>query len=52
MNFGVAFAPLVSLQMFWVALAAACILSLLLLVSRSRGAAIRVIGLAFIVLAR
>ena len=51
MNFGVAFAPLVSLQMFWVALAAACILSLLLLVSRSRGAAIRVIGLAFIVLA-
>ncbi len=51
MNFGVAFAPLVSLQMLWAALAAACILSLLLLVSRSRGAAIRVVGLAFIVLA-
>jgi len=50
-NFGVSFAPLVSLQILWAALAAACILSLLLLVSRSRGAAIRAVGLALTVLA-
>jgi hypothetical protein len=50
-NFGVSFAPLVSLQILWAALAAGCILSLLLLVSRSRGAAIRAVGLALIVLA-
>ncbi len=51
MNLGVAFAPLVSLQVLWAAIAAACILALLLLVSRSRGAVIRVLALALIVLA-
>jgi hypothetical protein len=50
-NLGVAFAPLVSIQILWAALAAACILSLLLFVSRSRGASIRAAGLALIVLA-
>ena len=44
MNFGVAFAPLVSLQVLWAAIAAAVILSLLLFVSRSRGAVVRVAG--------
>ena len=51
MNLGVAFAPLVSLQVLWAAIAAACILALLLLVSHSRGAVIRVLALALIVLA-
>ena len=51
MNFGIAFAPLVNVQIFWAALAVACILALLLFVSRSPGAAIRTAGLALIVLA-
>ena len=51
MNFGIAFAPLVNVQILWAALAVACILALLLFVSRSPGAAIRTAGLALIVLA-
>ncbi len=51
MNFGVAFAPLVSAPILWAAIAAAAIFSLLLFVSRSRGAVIRAFGLALIVLA-
>jgi hypothetical protein len=51
LNLGVAFAPLVSIQILWAALAAVAILSALLFVSRSRGAAIRALGLALIVLA-
>lgn len=51
MNFGVAFAPLVSVQMLWAAVAAAVLLSVLLFVSRSRGAAVRALALALIVLA-
>ena len=51
MNFGVAFAPLVGVPVLWAALAATVILALLLLVSRSRGAVIRVLALALIVLA-
>ena len=51
MNFGVAFAPLVSAQILWTVAAAAGILALLLFVSRSRGAAIRTLALALIVLA-
>jgi hypothetical protein len=51
LNFGVAFAPLVSPQILWTAIAAVCILSLLLFVSRSRGAVIRALALALIVLA-
>ncbi|MGO9701140.1 MAG: hypothetical protein ACLPX7_17950 [Xanthobacteraceae bacterium] len=51
MNFGVAFAPLVGMQVLWAAVGAAAILSLLLIVSRSHGAAVRSLALALIVLA-
>ncbi len=51
MNFGIAFAPLVSAQILWAAAAAAVILALLLFVSRSRGATIRAVALALVVLA-
>ena len=51
MNLGVAFAPLVSLQILLAAAAAVVVLSLLLLIARSRGAVIRVLGLALVVLA-
>ena len=51
MNLGVAFAPLISAPELWAAIAAACVFSLLLFVSRSRGAAIRMLALALIVLA-
>ena len=51
MNLGVAFAPLVAAQVLWAAIAAACILSLLLFVSRSRGAVVRALALALVVLA-
>jgi len=51
LNFGVAFAPLVGMQVLWAAVAAALILSLLLFVSRSHGAVVRSLALALIVLA-
>ncbi len=51
MNFGVAFAPLVGMPVLWAAVAAAVILSLLLLVSRNHGAVGRSLALALIVLA-
>jgi hypothetical protein len=51
LNLGIAFAPLVSAQILWAAIAAAVILTLLLFVSRSRGAAIRVLALGLVVLA-
>jgi hypothetical protein len=51
MNFGIAFAPLVSAQILWAAAAAAVALALLLFVSRSRGAMIRAFALGLIVLA-
>ncbi|MGC2121603.1 MAG: hypothetical protein WA652_01980, partial [Xanthobacteraceae bacterium] len=51
MNLGVAFAPLIGAPELWAAVAAACLFSLLLFVSRSRGAAIRTIALALVVLA-
>ena len=51
MNYGVAFAPLVSLPVLWAAAAAVCILALLLFASRTRGAVVRAVGLALIVLA-
>jgi hypothetical protein len=50
-NFGIAFAPLVSAQILWAAAAATVVLALLLFVSRSRGATIRAIALGLIVLA-
>ena len=51
MNLGVAFAPLVGLQILLAAAAAVVVLSLLLLIARSRGAVVRVFGLALVVLA-
>ena len=51
MNLGLSFAPLVSTQILWAAIAAAAVLALLLFVSRSRGATMRAVGLALIVLA-
>jgi hypothetical protein len=50
-NLSVAFAPLVGTQVLWAAIAVACISSLLLFVSRSRGAVIRTLALALVVLA-
>jgi hypothetical protein len=50
-NFGIAFAPLVSVPFLWAAAAVALILALLLFVSRSRGATIRAIALGLVVLA-
>ena len=51
MNFGVAFAPLVSLPVVWAALAIAIVLAILLIVSRSRGRYMRTFALALFVLA-
>ena len=51
MNFGLSFAPLVSTQILWAAIAAAAVLALLLFVSRSRGATMRAVGLGLIVVA-
>ncbi len=51
MHLGIAFAPLVQPQILWAAIAAAVILALLLFASRSRGAVIRTLALALIVLA-
>jgi hypothetical protein len=50
-NLGIAFAPLVSAQILWTAIVAVAVLGLVLFVARSRGAAIRVLALALIVLA-
>jgi hypothetical protein len=51
LNLGVAFAPLISAPFLWAAIAAACLFSLMLFVTRSRGALIRTLALALIVLA-
>ncbi|HEX8829134.1 MAG TPA: hypothetical protein VF778_13595, partial [Xanthobacteraceae bacterium] len=51
MNLGVAFAPLVSTEVLWAAIAIACLFTLPLFFSRSRGAAVRALALALIVLA-
>jgi hypothetical protein len=51
LNLGVALAPLVSQEILWAAGAAVVVLSLLLFIARSRGAVVRVLGLALIVLA-
>jgi hypothetical protein len=51
LNLGVAFAPLVGLQILLAAAAAVVVSSLLLLIARSRGAVVRVFGLALVVLA-
>src|SRR5437868_2033835 len=51
MNFGVAFSPLVPTAIVWIALAVVAVIAALLLVVRSRGAAMRAGALALLVLA-
>jgi len=51
LNIGIAFAPLVGTLILWAAIAAATLFVLLLFISRSRGAAVRTLALALIVLA-
>src|SRR3984893_18895493 len=51
MQYGIAFTPLVPSLVLWIALAAIAVIAVLLLLGRSRGAAVRVAALALIVLA-
>jgi hypothetical protein len=51
LNISIAFAPLVGTQILWAVIAAAVLFALVLFVSRSRGAAVRTLALALIVLA-
>src|SRR6202795_2006472 len=51
MQYGIAFTPLVPTLVLWVALAAILAIAALLLLSRARGAAVRVTALALILLA-
>jgi hypothetical protein len=51
LNLGIAFAPLVDARLLWAALAAVAMLTLVLFITRSRGAAIRALALSLIVLA-
>src|SRR5215472_8486529 len=51
MNYGIAFTPLVPSLVLWIAIGAIVVIAALLLVSRARGAAVRVSALALIVLA-
>jgi hypothetical protein len=51
MQYGIAFAPLVPSLVLWIAIAAIVVIAALLLLSRARGAAVRVTALALIVLA-
>jgi hypothetical protein len=51
MSYGIAFTPLVPSLVLWIALAAIVVIAALLLLGRSRGAAVRVAALALILLA-
>ena len=51
MNYGIAFTPLVPSLVLWIALGAIVVIAALLLLSRARGAAVRVAALALILLA-
>src|ERR1700739_2784645 len=51
MNYGIAFAPLVPSLVLWIALSAAILMRGLLLVSRGRGAGLRILAMALILLA-
>lgn len=51
MQYGIAFTPLVPALVLWIALAAIVVIAALLLLSRARGAAVRVTALALILLA-
>jgi hypothetical protein len=50
-NIGVAFAPLVGMQILWAVIAAAILFAVVLFASHSRGAAVRTLALALIALA-
>jgi hypothetical protein len=50
-NISIAFAPLVSAEIVWAAIAAACLFAIILFLSRSRGAIVRALALALLVLA-
>jgi hypothetical protein len=51
MNYGIAFAPLVPSLVLWIALSAAILIAGLLLISRARGAGLRILAMALILLA-
>src|SRR6202043_2761467 len=51
MQYGIAFTPLVPSLVLWLAVAAIAVIAALLLLGRSRGAAVRVAALALILLA-
>jgi hypothetical protein len=51
MNYGIAFAPLVPSVVLWTAVAAAAVITVLLLLGRPRGAPLRILALALILLA-
>ncbi|WP_338697226.1 hypothetical protein V5279_11015 [Bradyrhizobium sp. 26S5] len=51
MNYGIAFTPLVPSLVLWIGLGAIVVIAALLLLSRARGAAVRVAALALILLA-
>ncbi|MDO8981834.1 MAG: hypothetical protein Q7V17_21665 [Afipia sp.] len=51
MNYGIAFAPLVPTLVLWIGLAAIVVIAAVLMIARSRGAAIRVAALTLILLA-
>src|ERR671937_248216 len=51
MHYGIAFTPLVPTVVLWIALAAIVVIGALLLLGRSRGAAVRVLALALVLLA-
>src|SRR5215475_9043229 len=51
MNFGISFAPLVSDYIVWAALAIACGLAAMLVLARARGAWVRILAMALLVLA-
>ena len=51
MNYGIAFTPLVPSLVLWIALAAVVVIAVLLLLGRPRGAAVRIMALAMILLA-
>jgi hypothetical protein len=50
-NISIAFAPLVGAEILWAAIGAACLFAIVLFLSRSRGATVRALALALLVLA-
>src|ERR1700756_5183402 len=51
MNYGIAFTPLVPSTVLWLAAGAIAVIAVLLLIARSRGAALRILALALLALA-